>query len=299
MRKRSFRIGKFLEIRLENNNTNVYVNNEIFNQCKYLLLNLDKNNLKKYDSIKSIDEAAMVLENPLGRKEININPKTEYWAHCSNLQAWFDNEYDTRLLHRNLAFPLLKKLTNAGDLKAKKVFKEEIAKRFKSKFPPVSLFLIKQKYLKYFTREEMQGLIDDEDLTYYTKLLENEYIDIETIKKIFGKNLCQKQVIEFLLKRNYFDELTTEELEMILIKQENINTFFYIWRKEKDKSARIKLLNKYSYKLEQFSKSLNKYSNKKKSLKEKIKEGEKLELLYLFLSKQKIPEVLDNLVYKL
>ena len=59
-----------------------------------------------------------------------MSSKTEFRANCSNLQAWVENGYDTRLLHRNLAFPLLKKLTNVGDLHAKKVFKDEIANKY-------------------------------------------------------------------------------------------------------------------------------------------------------------------------
>jgi hypothetical protein len=45
----------------------------------------------------------------------NIPPEIRFWAHCSNLETWGENNYDTRLIHSNLAFPLLKKLTEAGD----------------------------------------------------------------------------------------------------------------------------------------------------------------------------------------
>ncbi len=52
-----------------------------------------------------------------------ILPIKEFWGHCSNLQAWAEYGYDTRLLHPNLAFPLLEKLATVGDPIAKKVFK--------------------------------------------------------------------------------------------------------------------------------------------------------------------------------
>lgn len=68
---------------------------------------------------------------------MDITPEEEFWGHCSNLQAWVENNYDTRLLHSNIAFPLLKKLTEAGDPNTNKVFKEEIARRFESGFMPV------------------------------------------------------------------------------------------------------------------------------------------------------------------
>ena len=44
------------------------------------------------------------------------------------MQVWAEHNYYTRLLHRDITFPLLKKLTEGGDPLARKVFKEEIAK---------------------------------------------------------------------------------------------------------------------------------------------------------------------------
>lgn len=79
----------------------------------------------------------------------------------SNLQVWVECEYDTRLLHRNIAFPLLEKLTEAGDPLAKKRFKEEIAKRYSSKNPTVIKFLELEGYLKYLSNEEMASLKED------------------------------------------------------------------------------------------------------------------------------------------
>ena len=51
-----------------------------------------------------------------------ITPEQEFWGHRSNIQAWVECEYDTRLLHSNLSFPLLKALSDAGDPKAKAIF---------------------------------------------------------------------------------------------------------------------------------------------------------------------------------
>lgn len=61
--------------------------------------------------------------------------------------------YDTRLLHSNLSFPLLKRLTEAEDAMAKKVFVEEIAKRLKIGYKPVITFLIDGGYLNYLPPE--------------------------------------------------------------------------------------------------------------------------------------------------
>ena len=47
-----------------------------------------------------------------------IDPETEFMGHCSNLQAWYEYDYDLRILHSSLSIPLLKKLAFLGDKKA-------------------------------------------------------------------------------------------------------------------------------------------------------------------------------------
>ncbi|GAF88788.1 unnamed protein product, partial [marine sediment metagenome] len=90
--------------------------------------------------------------------ECKITPKIEFWAHCSNLQAWTENHYDTRIIHSNLGFPLLKELADAGDPIANRVFKDEIAKRFNSKVESVQKFFLEEGYLNYLSNEELQIL---------------------------------------------------------------------------------------------------------------------------------------------
>lgn len=91
-------------------------------------------------------------------QEFYLGAKSKFWGHCSNLQAWYENKYDTRLLHSNLLFPLLKKLTEAGDSLAKRVFKEEIAKRYTSNNTTVREFLRIEGYLDYLSKEELEAL---------------------------------------------------------------------------------------------------------------------------------------------
>ena len=133
-----FRINEHLSLKLEEGKTIIYVDNERFSQCKYLLLNIHIDKISKFDEIQSIDEASVNFNKFLDSSQdgsinpVEIPPEVEFWGHCSNLQVWAENRYDTRLLHRNLAFPLLNKLAEVGDSLAKVVFKEEIIKRFSS-----------------------------------------------------------------------------------------------------------------------------------------------------------------------
>lgn len=148
---KTFQINEFLSLRLEENETNIYINGKLFNQCKFLLFNITNKERTKYKDIDSIDEASELYDKTHETDHSSIGPKTEFFGHCSNLQAWYENDYDTRILHSNLAFPLLKKLKIAGDPLAKKVFKEEIALRLESEYFPILQYLISENYLYNFS----------------------------------------------------------------------------------------------------------------------------------------------------
>ncbi len=167
---KEFKINDYISLRLEKDKTNVYINNEKIIQCKYLLLqNPDDNSIVNDEDFSSIDRLAEKLDKTLELNDsINthvyqISPEVEFWAHCSNIQAWTENNYDTHMLHANLSFPLLKKLTTAGDPVAKEVFKIEIRRRFKSGDLKVMTFLLKEGYLDYFGWDEYDLLFEDID----------------------------------------------------------------------------------------------------------------------------------------
>jgi hypothetical protein len=181
-----FKINKFLSLKFEENQTRVYVNGEYFRQCIRLFLNIPFEQMEDYNEINSIDEAVdldkqlslwenQVLKgSPATRVQMehSITPEEEFRGHCSNLQAWYENKYDTRILYHNLAFPLLKALADVGDPLAKKRFKDEIFQRFKSNYPSVILFLIEASFLKSFTKEELitlSELLTDPNLRIRTK----------------------------------------------------------------------------------------------------------------------------------
>ena len=164
----------------------MYVNGERFDQCKFLILNVPTNHSETYD-VKSIDEASETLRGELGKmEEANDNniltPEEEFRGHCSNIQAWVEHGYDTRLMHRNLAFPLLQKLTEAGDPIANRKIKDEIANRLEQGELNVFVYLWKMGFLSKFTTDELEIIFSNiKDpftklfvLTYY-KLYLNSY----------------------------------------------------------------------------------------------------------------------------
>lgn len=194
-----FRINKFLTMKLEEGKSLIYVSGKRFRQCKFLILNIPVEEVSSINEIKSIDEAAEML-NPslkhppesekIRKDEIptyKILPEEEFWGLCSNLQVWHEHGYNTRLLHANLAFPLLKKLADVGDPQAKRIFKEELAERYNSGVESVREYLRRTYYISYLSLEEFLSMIEDQSeydavkqLT--TELVRTDNLDID-IKK--------------------------------------------------------------------------------------------------------------------
>ncbi|TFG01183.1 MAG: hypothetical protein EU541_00235, partial [Promethearchaeota archaeon] len=129
-----------------------------FLTCKYLLFEIPEADIEDYSDIESIDAAINRYGKEHKLKHELLDPETEFWGHCSNLQAWTENSYDTRLLDKRLAFPLLWALADEGDPQAKKAFKEEIARRLENGTPTVRTYLLREGYLEYLTEEELDTI---------------------------------------------------------------------------------------------------------------------------------------------
>ena len=182
-------INQYITLKLEHGRTFIYVNGRRFIQCIRLVLNIRKQDIPMYDEIESIDEAANVYKNHIYQNRIvqgpmaapvrgqshDITPEQEFWGHCSNLQAWVENEYDTRILMSNISFPLLRELSRAGDPVAKRVYKEEIAVRLESGYPSVVQYLLAQGYLGEFSPDEFETILEStgliQKLSSYSKVL--------------------------------------------------------------------------------------------------------------------------------
>ncbi len=262
---KEFKINDFLTLKLEAGKTNIYVNGELFNQCKHLMLNIPIEDTARFDEIESIDEAADILGWTYdGQEGVNykIDPDTGFWGHCSNLQAWYENDYDTRLLHSNLAFPLLKRLTEAGDPIASKIFKEEIAKRFENGYPTVVKYIINEKLLSYLDREELKGLIN-EYISYLFKTIgQIPHDTFSMLLKLLKEMGLIKEHLPTLL--SVFDKLPEDAFSQLLeILKEvglNIELFPRFWEAI-DKLSDIRKYRAFSLLVKMINDSelLNKY----------------------------------------
>jgi hypothetical protein len=167
--------------------------------CKYILLNIPISNSDEITEINSIDDAVEILDGSFefqGNKIGNITPEALFWAHCSNLQAWYENNYNSCLIHSNLAFPLLKELTKAGDLIARKIFKEEVAERFESENLSVIQFLLYNGYLDYLNKEELEVVLDQTRVNLFNIII----IQLKEIMKPMITNYSKlKDLLDTLL----------------------------------------------------------------------------------------------------
>lgn len=151
-----FQVNSLLTLKLESDSkTIIYIAGERFRHCKYLLINIPVDKVSHFDELELIDEAAEKekLDHSLEPREgkvykYTIPPKVEFWGHCSNLQVWYENGYNTKLLHANIAFPLLRQLARAGDPQTTKVFKEQIAERYNNDIDSVWEYLRSMKFIR-------------------------------------------------------------------------------------------------------------------------------------------------------
>lgn len=214
-----------MTLKLEGKKTVLYIKDKPFRQCMRLLVNIPREEIQDLDKIESIDDLSELYKNTDYYKPTDITAEDEFKGHHSNLQVWIEHDYDTRLLHSNLAFPLLKELAEQGVTKAKTWFKEEVSKRILSGNSNIIIYFIEQNYLSDFTEEELDILFEEYDFSQILKWkLEVRYswlgrlLNIKVAKSFFRGHLTR------------------------LIKEEDWNTFSFI------------LDSNHKYKLGEFSK---------------------------------------------
>ena len=204
---KEFKVNEYITLKLEKEKTNIYVSGELFNQCKFLFLNVLVEKTSTFDEIESIDEAAEKLDRTLEGNNMGISPETKFWGHCSNLQVWQETKYKTKLLNKNIAFPLLKKLAEMGDVQAKRVFKSEIAERFITGIESTKSYLIEEGYLDILEREEFWSIMPRESL--HIKDIDKiiSVMKLYTQEEEYLYSSEKKEQVGFALKNNKIDKL--------------------------------------------------------------------------------------------
>ncbi len=113
---REFKVNEYITLKFEDGKTNIYVKGEYFGQCINSMFPNLVNDININDFSDSNDELMDIFDHlyqekmisgDLGRliseKNESTNPEIDFNEHCSIMCAWFENDYDTQMLHQNLA----------------------------------------------------------------------------------------------------------------------------------------------------------------------------------------------------
>ena len=165
--KRVVNIDEHITLKLILDKTLIYVCGDLFLTCQKIVLTLAPTDFKDYEGFTGIDD---ILEfyhaegRPLGVKEnkLSITPEEEFWAHCSNMQAWVESGYDTHVLSKYISFPILAKLSKKGISQFILLLKEELIERLKSGGFKTLVHFIDSRYLDFLSQHELFDLL----LTY-------------------------------------------------------------------------------------------------------------------------------------
>jgi hypothetical protein len=200
-----FKINDLVDLRLIKNETYIYIENKRFIQCLNVLFNVGVDKDNKDENIRTMDEASQIARRRYSQWFTRISPEEEFMAHCSNIQAFFENNLNTDLLHSDIAFPLLKKLVSSGYKPAEGVFNKEIIKRYNEGTWRTRLFLKSEGYLKYLNREEKRALVEDEYLERYERVLKPREKKVTAAIKgtesdQFMVSLSNEKIMSFLEK---------------------------------------------------------------------------------------------------
>jgi len=291
-------LNREVSLKLEEGRTNIYIDNRKFRQCKSLIVHIPITELHRFNDLTSIDD----LEQKNSKKKYNqpkLSPEDEFWGHCSNIQAWIENNYDTKLLHHNLAFPLLRELYKLGDIKAKRVFKDEIISRFIEGSNQVKLFLLEEGFLRYFNFEEREIINEGLDELYTTSYFAKTYFSEDEIPILFDKQ--ELNGIHEIIRPKRFSKSFTRKYNHLksiydITKIEELKTLTDITRLTliQNYIAEIKGLDRFTY-LRELALNMNEIREIKNL--EHLKHLKELSLPGNYISKIRGLETLERLEF--
>lgn len=164
--RNEFRLNQFITLRLidyghTSTCTFVIVNDRSFNLYEFSFKEILEI-LSEKRNYYCMDETCLDLMGTYNAKDFLEDPDTMFLIYCYYIVAWVEYDYDWRLLRVDDAFPILHALYQAGDPKARDVFKIEIIKALLSGYLPAIYHLISGKYyyLDCFEFEEIIWLFE-------------------------------------------------------------------------------------------------------------------------------------------
>lgn len=142
---KEFRINEFLSVKLDKN-TEVFFKDIKVRTCFSAVSNIPRRDADKFENFESIDE--YIDSHVSTHGTLKVSDDEIFWATCSSLQFWAENNYATNIISNKDYFYLLEKLANAGDEKAKEIFVKELTRRFDTENEPLRK-IIAERFSKY------------------------------------------------------------------------------------------------------------------------------------------------------
>lgn len=73
-------------------------------------MNFENKEYSDYEGFDNINEIMDYYDSSHETNHQKIDKDTEFWGHCSNIEAWVENDYNWKILDTSLAFPILRKI---------------------------------------------------------------------------------------------------------------------------------------------------------------------------------------------
>lgn len=188
-------------------------------QCMFLVATISRSS-----PVNSIDELA---QDPRARSmegHSMLPPEEELLGHASNIQAWYENDYDTRLLHSNIAFPLLKTLAKHGDAKATRVLEAEVDERAING-TTMTRTVILDTAPQYLTKKGWAAYANEKNIDLRIRAVKDPNIDSESLE-LFVKDPNLTIRISLASNKKATDEMLEELIKgdaQIIRKEISIN----------------------------------------------------------------------------
>ena len=155
---KEFTVNEYISLKLLFSKTLIYVCEELFLTCQKVAINIAPTEFEEYADFNTIDDILDFYRSHTANEEgISMTPEEEFWGHCSNLQAWVENDYNTCVLSKYISFPLLKELHDKGISRFTLIFKEELIDRIKAGGINTLRYFLENEdnYIQYLTEDDL------------------------------------------------------------------------------------------------------------------------------------------------
>ncbi len=201
-------------VKLFDDKSRIFIGEEEIITCRTVPLAIPQAELPALKNMESINDIIDYIERaPMSENmDYEIDPELDFFVNCSNLQAWVEHDFNTRLLDYMLSFTLLEELVKRGYQRAKMRLKEEILERYYYGSEKVRDLIVEQGLLDYLTTEE-----------YYSPLPEDIRIPLTIIRTRMpkGKEVIENgKIVKITVYLDEYDNETISKEDSIIVQEE-------------------------------------------------------------------------------